>query len=141
MTLENFVTKDSLNTNLYVEVKFNFDYVARTWVIKEKEDTWEKTIILDSEPGEGIITFSPLDKTIVYKNLNRIVVKTYLDLQKIDDVDAFLEKFKIQYNLLEDDDLATLFQNSEIYFSDSDQETVFNDAKTNVMFTKVIKIV
>lgn len=141
MSMEIFQTEDVANTNLYIEVKLNFDYVARTWVIKEKENTWEKTIILDSNPGEGIITFSPLDKTIVYKNLNRVVIKTYLDLQKIDDVDAFLEKFKIQYNLLEDDDLATPFQNSEIYFSDYDNETVFNDDKTNVMFTKVIKIV
>lgn len=139
--MENFSTKDSSNTNLYIEVKFNFDYVARSWVIKEKEGTWEKTTVLDSKPGEGIIRFSPLEKTIVYKNLNRVVVKTYLDLQKIEDVDAFLEEFKIQYNLLEDDDLATPFQNSAIYYSNNKNETVFNDTKTNVMFTKVIKIV
>ena len=138
--MENFITKDSANTNLYIEVKFNFDYVARSWVIKEKEETWDKTVILDSNPGEGIIRFSSLDKTIVYKNLNRVVIRTYLDLQKIDDVEAFLETFKIQYNLLEDDDLATPFQNSAFYYSKNDTETVFDDNKTKVMFTKVIKI-
>ena len=100
-----------------------------------------KKNVLDSSPGEGLIPFSELDKTIVYKDKNRVVVKTYLDLQKITDVDAFMTDFKIQYNLLEDDDLATPFQNSAIYYSDNDNETVFNDAKTNVMFTKVIKIV
>ena len=141
MSMENFQTKDALNTDLYFEVKFNFDYVARSWVLKEKEGTWEKKNVLDSSPGEGLIPFSELDKTIVYKDKNRVVVKTYLDLQKITDVDAFMTDFKIQYNLLEDDDLATPFQNSAIYYSDNDNETVFNDAKTNVMFTKVIKIV
>lgn len=138
--MENFNTKDSANTNLYIEVKFNFDYVARSWVIKEKEGTWEKTTVLDSKPGEGIIRFSPLDKTIVYKDLNRLVIKTYLDLQIIEDVDAFLETFKIQYNLLEDDDLATPFQNSAFFYSNNNTETVFDENKTKVMFTKVIKI-
>lgn len=139
--METFQTQKPTETDLYVEVKFNFDYVARTWVIKEKEVTWDKTTILDSDPGEGLIPFSHLDKTVVYKDANRVVVKTYLDLQKINDVDEFLKKFSIQYNLLEDDDLATPFANSSIYYSDNDNETVFGENKTNVMFTKVIKIV
>jgi hypothetical protein len=44
--MENFQTKDALNTDLYFEVKFNFDYVARSWVLKEKEGTWEKKMFL-----------------------------------------------------------------------------------------------
>lgn len=138
--MEIFHSIEPTETKLFIEVKFDFDFVARTYVMKEKEGTWEKTIIKDSLPGEGTIKFTILDKTLVFKDLNRIVVKTYLDLQQIDNVDKFMDKFKIKYNLLEDDDFATPFQNSVIYHSDNDKEAVFNTDKTKVMFTKVIKV-
>ncbi|TDW47196.1 hypothetical protein EV144_105214 [Flavobacterium sp. 270] len=137
--METFITREAQESKLFLQVNFDYKYLSRTWVEKEEIGTWKKTTINDSMPGNGNIAFFEVGKSIEYKDLNRIVIITYFDLQKIKDKEEFLKKLKINYNLVEDDDKPGNFHESKIYTCKED-EWILSDDETILLVTKIIEI-
>ena len=137
--METFETKEAKHSKLFLEINFDYKYLSRTWVEKEEIGTWEKTTINDSNPGDGNINFFEVGKTIDFKDKFRIIIITYFDLQKIKDTDEFIEKLKINYHLVEDDDLPGSFHVSKIYKSEK-EEIIISDDKIILLVTKIIEI-
>lgn len=138
-TQETFETKEPKKSKLFLQVNFDYNYLSRTWVQKEKTETWEKKTIKDSTPGDGNISFFEVGKTIDYQNKFRILIKTYFDLQKIKDTDKFMDELKISYNLLEDDDKPGNFHQSIIYTCKKGEMIISEDKKI-LLVTKIIEI-
>jgi len=135
--METFQTKQSEISKLFIEVDTDFKNLARTWVIKEESNsqTPKKTLIKDSKPGNGNIDFLEGGDTITFKNLNKLVIITYFDLQRIGPNPP-----SIKYQLVEDDDMPGNFFENKIYESNS-AEMVFSTSNNSVIITKIIKIV
>lgn len=135
--METFQTKQSGISKLFLEVDTDFKNVARTWVIKEETNSQipKKTVVKDSKPGDGNIDFMEAGDTITYKNLNKLVIVTYFDLQK-----SGPNPPPIKYHLVEDDDIPGDFFESKIFESNS-TETVFSTSNNSVIITKIIQIV
>ena len=136
--METFKTKVPDESKLFLQVNFDHKYLSRTWVQKEKTGTWKKTTIRDSNPGDGNITFFEVGKTNEYKDLNRIIIITYLDLQKIKDKEEFIKKMKVKYNLVEDDDKPGNFYESQIYTCIADEMELPDE--NILVVTKIIEI-
>ncbi|WDF59050.1 hypothetical protein PQ462_20315 [Flavobacterium sp. KACC 22758] len=137
--METFKTKEPKKSKLFLQVNFDYKYLSRTWVEKEDTETWKKTTIKDSTPGNGNIDFFEAGKSSDYQDKFRILIKTYFDLQKIKDTDEFIKKLKINYNLLEDDDKPGNFHQSIIYNCKAD-EMIISDNKMILLVTKIIEI-
>lgn len=137
--METFKTINANESKLYLEVNYNFKDLDRTYVQKEKINTWEKITIQTSLPGSGNISFFEVGRSVDYKDKNRILIVTYFDLQNITDIENFKSNLKINYHLLEDDDAATPFFKSEKYYSD-ESEMVFSDDNSKMLLTKIIEI-
>ena len=137
--METFETKEATKSKLFLKVNFDYKYLSRTWVEKEEIGTWKKTTIQDSTPGDGNIAFFEVGQTIEFKDKYRIIISTYFDLQKIKDTDEFIEKLKIHYHLLEDDDKPGSFHVSKIYKCVK-EEVIISDDKTILLVTKIIEI-
>ena len=137
--METFETKEAEKSKLFLEVNFDYKYLSRSWVEKEEIETWKKTTINDSNPGDGNIKFFEVGKTIDFKDRYRIIIITYFDLQKVKDIDDFIEKLKIHYHLVEDDDKPGSFHVSKIYKCVK-EEVIISDDKTILLVTKIIEI-
>ncbi|MCF6130901.1 hypothetical protein [Flavobacterium wongokense] len=137
--MEIFKAVSPANSDLFIEVGFNFTELARTWVMSELIATNAKTIILDSQPGSGLIPFAKVGATSFFQSTNRLVIVTYLDLQKKADPDAFLKTFEINYHLVEDDDVPGEFYKSK-HYKGVKTEIVLSANKKIALLTKVIEI-
>lgn len=137
--METFETKEAKQSKLFLEVNFDYKYLSRTWVEKEEIGTWKKTTINDSNPGDGNIKFFEVGKSIDFKDKQRIIIITYFDLQKVRDTDDFIQKLKIHYHLVEDDDEPGSFYVSKIYKCVK-EEIIISDDKTILLATKIIEI-
>lgn len=134
--MEEFKTKQSGSSKLFLEVDNDFKDLARTWVVKEEANspTPKKILVKDSKPGDGNIDFMEVGDSITYKDLNKIVIVTYFDLQK---EGANLPVIK--YHLVEDDDIPGDFFESKIYES-NEAEAVFSTSNNSAIITKIINI-
>jgi hypothetical protein len=137
--MEIFETKDAAHSKIFLEVNFDYKYLSRTWVEKEETGSWKKTTINDSNPGDGNIPFFEIGSTAAFKDRYRIIILTYFDLQKVKDTAAFIEKLKISYHVVEDDDEPGSFHASKIYQCNPD-EIVVSDDKIILLVTKIIAI-
>ncbi|MDR7212394.1 hypothetical protein [Flavobacterium piscis] len=137
--MEIFETKEAKHSKLFLEVNFDYKYLSRTWVEKEEMGTWKKATINDSNPGDGNINFFEVGKTTDFKDKYRIIIITYFDLQKVKDTDDFIDKLKIHYHLVEDDDQPGSFHVSKIYKCAKD-EILISDDKIILLVTKIIEI-
>lgn len=134
--MEELKTKQSGTSKLFLEVDTNFKDLARTWVVKEEANspTPKKILVKDSKPGDGNIDFMEVGDSITYKDLNKIVIVTYFDLQK-----GGGNLPIIKYHLVEDDDNPGDFFESKI-FESNEKETVFSTSNNSVIITKIINI-
>lgn len=136
--METFKTKQAEESKLFLQINFDHKYVSRSWVQKEEKDTWKKTTIKASNPGDGNIDFFEVGKTIDFKDKYRILITTYLDLQKIKDKEDYIKKLKIKYNLIEDDNEPGNFYGSQIYNCNADDMML--PEKNILVVTKIIEI-
>lgn len=139
--METFITKEAASSKLFVEVRVFYKKLARTWVIKEESnsETPKKETLKDSIPGDGNIPFFEAGKTSIFKDLNKIVAVTYLDVSKITDVDKFMTDLDIEYQIVEDDDIpGGYFENKT--FKCKKSEMLLSQNKTILLITKVIEI-
>lgn len=137
--MEIFKSKKPADSDLFIEVTFDFEYLSRTWVMSELINTNQKKVLIDSKPGNGLIPFEKAGKTISFQLTNRLVIVTYLDLQKITNLDTFLKAFEINYHLVEDDNIPSEFYKSEKYNSKK-TEIVLSENEKIALVTKVIEI-
>lgn len=139
--METFVTKQASTSKLFLKVDVDFKDLARTWVIKEESNATnpQKVLVKDSKPGDGNINFFEIGETITYKDINKVVIVTYLDLQKITDTEAFMKNLVISYYLVEDDDVPGNFIESKIYKCKK-SEMVVSAQKKILLITKIIEI-
>jgi len=138
---ESFIAKQPNISKLFLKVSFDFDDLARTWVVKEEANKPhpQKVLIKDSKPGDGNIPFFEVGRTLDYKNKNYIVIGTYLDLQQIANPDQFMKDLVIDYHLVEDDDIPGNFFESMVYHPRS-SEMIFSNNNKAVYITKIIEI-
>jgi hypothetical protein len=139
--METFVTQKPKSSKLFVEVRVFYKDLARTWVIKEEanSNTPQKQTLRDSIPGNGNIDFFEAGATKLFSGLNKIVVVTYLDIHKVSDVDKFISDLKIEYQIVEDDDIPGHFFENKTYTCKK-EEMIVSDAKESLLITKVIEI-
>lgn len=136
-----FTTQKPTTSKLFVEVRVFYKDLARTWVIKEQANsqTPQKETLKDSIPGNGNIDFFEAGATTLFKDLNHIVVVTYLDIHKVKDPVAFMADLKIEYQIVEDDDTPGHFFENKTFVCKK-EEMLISDKKESLLITKVIAI-
>ncbi|MCL9805445.1 hypothetical protein NAT51_07925 [Flavobacterium amniphilum] len=139
--METFVTQKPKISKLFVQVRVFYTDLARTWVIREEanSDTPQKVTLKDSIPGNGNIDFFEAGPTKLFADQNNIGIITYLDIHKVDNVDDFISNLKIEYQIVEDDDIPGHFFENKTYTCKK-EEMLVSPSKESLLITKVIQI-